>query len=41
MTLAEKILCDHAIGLEKAEVSPDQMICVKVDWTLASEVFIY
>jgi len=38
MTLAEKILCDHAIGLEKPEVSPGQMICVKVDWTLASEL---
>ena len=38
MTLAEKILCDHAVGLEKAEVSPGDMLLVKVDWTLASEV---
>eukprot|EP01135_Chromosphaera_perkinsii_P002381 Nk52_evm35s222 gene=Nk52_evmTU35s222 len=38
MTLSEKILCDHAIGLTKAEVKPGQMICVKVDWTLASEL---
>ena len=38
MTLAEKILCDKAIGLNKPEVEPGQMICVKVDWTISSEV---
>ena len=35
MTLPEKILCHHAIGLKKAEVEPGQMVCVKVQWTLA------
>eukprot|EP00026_Physarum_polycephalum_P001534 Phypoly_transcript_01536.p1 GENE.Phypoly_transcript_01536~~Phypoly_transcript_01536.p1 ORF type:complete len:1000 (+),score=173.08 Phypoly_transcript_01536:90-3089(+) len=38
MTLCEKILCHHAVGLSKPEVVPDQMLCVQVDWTLASEL---
>eukprot|EP00128_Syssomonas_multiformis_P016067 Colp12_sorted_trinity150504_noHs@492 len=38
MTLPEKILCHHAIGLKKPEIAPGQMICVKSQWTLASEI---
>jgi hypothetical protein len=30
MNYNEKILCHNALGLEKPEVSPGQMICVKV-----------
>ena len=38
MTLSEKILCQHAIGLSKPEVKPGDFISVKVQWTLASEI---
>ena len=38
MTLPEKILASHAVGLESPQVSPGQMICVKVQWTLACEI---
>ncbi len=34
MTLCEKILAHHAIGLKTPVVRPGQMVCVKVDWTL-------
>lgn len=34
-TLVEKILAHHAMG--DTEVVPGKMICVKVDWTMASE----
>eukprot|EP00164_Ancoracysta_twista_P004462 GFYU01006019.1.p1 GENE.GFYU01006019.1~~GFYU01006019.1.p1 ORF type:complete len:837 (-),score=296.81 GFYU01006019.1:127-2313(-) len=38
MTLSEKIFAHHAIGLDKPEVTPGQVVCCKVDWTLASEL---
>jgi homoaconitase/3-isopropylmalate dehydratase large subunit len=39
MTLCEKIIAHHAIGLSAPfEIAPNQMVCVKVDWTLASEL---
>lgn len=38
MTLSEKILAEHAVGLESPYVYPGQMICVKVQWTLACEI---
>ncbi|KNE71305.1 3-isopropylmalate dehydrogenase [Allomyces macrogynus ATCC 38327] len=39
MTICEKILTDAAIGLQApGNVTPGDMICVKVDWTLASEL---
>jgi hypothetical protein len=39
MTLCEKIICHGAIGLEApGQVKPGDMVCVSVDWTLASEL---
>ncbi|KAI9295859.1 3-isopropylmalate dehydrogenase [Neoconidiobolus thromboides FSU 785] len=39
MNLCEKILCNAAIGLEApGNIRPGDMICVNVDWTLASEL---
>lgn len=39
MTLCEKILAHHAIDIEEpGDVKPGDMICAKVDWTLASEL---
>lgn len=39
MNLCEKILCHAAIGLpEPANIKTGDMICVNVDWTLASEL---
>ncbi|KAI8052450.1 hypothetical protein BDF22DRAFT_726110 [Syncephalis plumigaleata] len=39
MTLCEKIICHGAIGLEApGQVQPGDMVCVSVDWTLASEL---
>ncbi|KAL1920930.1 uncharacterized protein VTP21DRAFT_11565 [Calcarisporiella thermophila] len=39
MTLCEKIITHSAIGLPTpGHVSPGDMVCVKVDWTLASEL---
>ncbi|KAJ9073352.1 hypothetical protein DSO57_1017414 [Entomophthora muscae] len=39
MNLCEKILCHAAIGLSgPANIRPGDMICVNVDWTLASEL---
>ncbi|KIV94048.1 hypothetical protein PV10_05205 [Exophiala mesophila] len=38
LSLVEKILAHHAVGLEKPEVRPGDMICVSVDWTLTSEL---
>jgi homoaconitate hydratase len=35
LTLVEKILAHHAMG--DAEIAPGKMICVNVDWTMASE----
>lgn len=38
LSLVEKILTHHAVGLRKPEVCPGDMICVSVDWTLTSEL---
>ncbi len=38
MTLTEKILAHHALGLRRPFVAPGDMVCVKVDWTIASEL---
>lgn len=38
MTLTEKILADHAIGLQSPIVRPGDIIRIKVDWTIASEL---
>ncbi|KAM0328536.1 hypothetical protein ACHAQA_004943 [Verticillium albo-atrum] len=38
MGVIEKILTHAGIGLKKPEVQPGDMICVKVDWTLTSEL---
>ncbi|KAI8929966.1 Isocitrate/isopropylmalate dehydrogenase-domain-containing protein [Entophlyctis helioformis] len=39
MTLCEKIICHSALGLPAPyHVSPGDMVCVSVDWTIASEL---
>ncbi|KAJ5471011.1 Aconitase/3-isopropylmalate dehydratase large subunitalpha/beta/alphasubdomain 1/3 [Penicillium desertorum] len=38
MGIIEKILTHAAVGLSKPEVQPGEIICVKVDWTLTSEI---
>ncbi|KAM0269658.1 hypothetical protein ACHAQH_009678 [Verticillium albo-atrum] len=38
MGVIEKILTHAGIGLKKPEVQPGDMTCVKVDWTLTSEL---
>ncbi|KAJ1736912.1 hypothetical protein LPJ72_000962 [Coemansia sp. Benny D160-2] len=39
MTLCEKIIAHHAIGLTApGDVRPGDMVCVSVDWTIASEL---
>lgn len=38
MGVIEKILTHAGVGLLKPEVQPGDMICVKVDWTLTSEL---
>jgi homoaconitase/3-isopropylmalate dehydratase large subunit len=39
MTLCEKIICHSAVGLPAPyDVFPGDMVCVSVDWTLASEL---
>ena len=39
MTLCEKIICHSAIGLPAPyHVAPGDMVCVSVDWTIASEL---
>lgn len=38
MGVIEKILTQAGVGLKKPEVQPGDMICVKVDWTLTSEL---
>lgn len=38
MNVIEKILCHHAVGLSKPYVAVDDVICVKADWTIASEL---
>ena len=38
MNVIEKILCHHAVGLSEPYVQEGDVICVKADWTLASEL---
>ncbi|KAJ5817867.1 Aconitase/3-isopropylmalate dehydratase large subunit alpha/beta/alpha subdomain 1/3 [Penicillium robsamsonii] len=38
MGIIEKILTHAAVGLSKPEVQSGEIICVKVDWTLTSEI---
>lgn len=38
MGIIEKILAHAGIGLTKPQVEPGEMICVRVDWTLTSEL---
>ncbi len=38
MTLTEKILCHHAVGLRRPWVETGEILRVKVDWTIASEL---
>ncbi|MAF26592.1 MAG: 3-isopropylmalate dehydratase [Gemmatimonadetes bacterium] len=38
MTLTEKILCHHAVGLRRPWVEPGEVVRIRVDWTLASEL---
>ncbi|KAJ2704390.1 hypothetical protein FB645_003313 [Coemansia sp. IMI 203386] len=39
MTFCEKIIAHHAVGLTApGDVKPGDMVCVSVDWTIASEL---
>ena len=38
MTLTQKILAHHAVGLRRPWVEPGDMLRIRVDWTLASEL---
>ncbi|BDG09754.1 LeuD/DmdB family oxidoreductase small subunit [Anaeromyxobacter paludicola] len=38
MTLTQKILAEHALGLPRPWVEPGDVLRVRVDWTLASEL---
>ncbi|TDH71346.1 hypothetical protein CCR75_007354 [Bremia lactucae] len=38
MNVIEKILCHHAVGLTQPFVSVGDVLCVKADWTIASEL---
>lgn len=38
MTLTEKILCHHAVGLRRPFVTTGEIVRIKVDWTIASEL---
>lgn len=38
MNVIEKILCHHAIGLKQPFVKVGDIVCVKADWTMASEI---
>lgn len=38
MTLTEKILLQHAVGWDRADLAPGDVVHVAVDWTLASEI---
>lgn len=38
MTLTEKILLQHAIGWPRPELAPGDIVRIRVDWTLASEI---
>ncbi|KAG7397627.1 hypothetical protein PHYBOEH_000448 [Phytophthora boehmeriae] len=38
MNVIEKILCHHAVGLSAPHVKVGDVLCVKADWTIASEL---
>jgi aconitate hydratase/homoaconitate hydratase len=38
MTLTQKILCHHAVGLKRPWVETGDTLRIKVDWTIASEL---
>ncbi|KAG3118747.1 putative aconitate hydratase [Phytophthora idaei] len=38
MNVIEKILCHHAVGLSQPYVRVGDVLCVKADWTIASEL---
>lgn len=38
MGIIEKIITHASVGLEKPSVEPGEMVCVKVDWTITSEL---
>jgi homoaconitate hydratase len=38
MTLTQKILCDHAVGLRRPWVETGETVRIRVDWTIASEL---
>ena len=38
MSVIEKIITHAAVGLSKPEIQTGEIICVKVDWTLTSEI---
>jgi aconitate hydratase/homoaconitate hydratase len=38
MNLTQKILCDHAVGLERPWVEAGDTIRIRADWTIASEL---
>lgn len=38
MTLTEKILCHHAVGLRRPWVETGEIVRIKADWTIASEL---
>ncbi|KAL4922383.1 hypothetical protein BDW62DRAFT_217273 [Aspergillus aurantiobrunneus] len=38
MGIIEKIMTHAGVGLARADVHPGQMLCVKVDWTITSEL---
>jgi aconitate hydratase/homoaconitate hydratase len=38
MTLTQKILAHHAVGLTRPWVEPGDVLRVRVDWTIASEL---
>lgn len=38
MNVIEKILCHHAVGLSAPHVKVGDVLCVRADWTIASEL---
>ena len=38
MTLTQKILAHHAVGLERPWVQAGDVLQIRVDWTIASEL---
>ena len=38
MTLTQKILCHHGVGLRRPWVETGEILRIRVDWTIASEL---